>query len=122
MDQQTINDYHVLLNYFSYVSEEFCESVDDTFENTNEVWDFINNAKRDLLTEEGNAFESELHEDINYINEEYKKFKRRLYYLKQKEKLQQDKEKLDLLSKSNLLCDDVILYKIAPFLNNFFKV
>ncbi len=122
MDQQTINDYHVLLNYFSYVSEEFCESVDDTFENTNEVWDFVNNAKRDLLTENGHTIESELHEDINYINEEYKKFKRRLYYLKQKEKLQQDKEKLDLLSKSNLLCDDVILYKIAPFLNKFFKV
>ena len=122
MDQQTINDYHVLLNYFFYVSEEFCESVNDTFENTNEVWYFVNSTKIDLLTDEGYAFGFELHKDIIYINEEYKKFKRRLYYLKQKEKLQQDKQKLDLLSKSNLLCDDVILYKIAPFMNKFFKV
>ncbi len=39
------------------------------------------------LTENGSAFESELYEDIEYINNEYKKFKRRLNYLKQKEKL-----------------------------------
>ena len=86
------------------------------------MWDFLHNVKCDLFYEECNAFEYELREDINYIYDEYKKFKQRLYYLKQKEKLQQDKQKLNLLSKTNLLCDDVILYKIAPFMNKFFKV
>ena len=114
MNQEIINDYHLLCNYFDYVFEDFKESVANTFGYTNEVWDVVYNAKRDLSEDN--------YVDIVMFNMEYKKFKRRLYYLKQKEKLQQDKQKLNLLSKSNLLCDDIILYKIAPFLNNFFKV
>ncbi len=64
---------------------------------------------------------NELYQDIEYINFEYKKFKSRLRYLKQKEKLKQDKLKLNLLCKSNMLCNDVILYKIAPYMNKKFK-
>ena len=91
------------------------------FINKDIIWNY---SKKELynLTTEGYAFESDLHEDIEYINHEYKIFKRRLYYLKQKEKLQQDKQKLNLLSKTNKICDDIILYKIAPFLNKNFKV
>ena len=91
------------------------------FINKDIIWNY---SKKELynLTDEGYASYSEYMKIFEYINNEYKRFKRRLYYLKQKEKLQKDKQKLNLLSKSNLLCNDVILYKIAPFMNKFFKV
>ena len=64
---------------------------------------------------------NDIYLDLYNLKNIYKQFNKKLYYLKQKEKLQQDKQKLNLLSKTNLLSDDVILYKIAPFMNKFFK-